>query len=84
MKRCGSNPPESNYICKVGDKVAALVKSSSNSKESNRSKNQMDITVTDADDDEEEENWILAEVVAYHSNTGKYDVNKHYLIFKIF
>ena len=44
----------------------------------------MDITVTDADDDEEEENWILAEVVAFHSNTGKYDVNKHYLIFKIF
>lgn len=24
---------------------------------------------------EEEENWILAEVVAYHSSTGKYDVD---------
>lgn len=55
---CGSLPPESSYICKPGDKVAAIVKNNNA-----------------PGDDSEEENWILAEVVQYHPNTSKYDVD---------
>ena len=60
----------------LGDKVAALVKNSSANDITNKSKMQLDVTATEAEDDEEEEeeNWILAEVVAHHANTGKYDV----------
>lgn len=49
---CGAIPADSNYIAKVGDMVAALVKVS-----------------------DKEENWILAEVVSYNSQTNKYEVD---------
>ncbi|XP_053213166.1 SAGA-associated factor 29-like [Panonychus citri] len=49
---CGSIPAEPNYVGKVGDMVAALVKG--------------------PDDDE---NWILAEIVSYNSNTNKYEID---------
>lgn len=62
---CGSNPPGAGYVSKVGDKVAALVKNSNSS----TSKMQ-----TDAADEDNEENWILAEVIAYHSSSSKYEV----------
>ena len=63
---CGSNPPGPGYVSKVGDKVAALVKSSNSN--SNTNKMQTDV------DEDDEENWILAEVVAYHSSSSKYEV----------
>jgi len=48
---CGAVPADPNYVAKIGDMVAALVKGP------------------------EDENWILAEVVTYNQNTGKYDVD---------
>lgn len=48
---CGGRPADPNYVAKIGDMVAALVKGP------------------------EDENWILAEVVTYNQNTGKYDVD---------
>ncbi len=56
---CGRNPPDPHYLCKPGDKVVAIVKNSANVN----------------GEDSEEENWILAEVVQFHSNTGKYEVD---------
>ena len=67
FKRCGNIPPEENYVCKPGDKVAALVKSSNSA--SNTAAEIAD------DDEDEEENWILAEVVEYNANTKKYYVD---------
>jgi SAGA-associated factor 29 len=67
---CGRLPPEHNYVCKPGDKVAAIVKNSNLKKN-----NKQEETDNDDDEEEEDENWILAEVVAYHTNTGKYDVD---------
>ncbi|XP_015785912.1 SAGA-associated factor 29 [Tetranychus urticae] len=49
---CGSVPAEPNYVGKVGDMVAALVKGP-----------------------DEDENWILAEIVSYNSNTNKYEID---------
>ena len=49
---CGAVPADPNYVAKIGDMVASLVKGP-----------------------EGEENWILAEVVSYNANTGKYDVD---------
>jgi SAGA-associated factor 29 len=70
-KRCGNIPPEESYICKPGDKVAALVKSSDSA---NNSGAAATISVTE-DDEDESENWILAEVVEYNSTTKKYQVD---------
>lgn len=67
---CGNIPPEEKYYSKPGNKVAALVKNSnstSNTLTNNKSDN--------LDEEDEEENWILAEVVEYHSNTSKYEVD---------
>lgn len=58
-------PPESNYICKPGDKVAAIIKN-------NITKGSKQATADE--ENEDEENFILAEVIAYHSNTSKYEV----------
>lgn len=68
---CGNIPPDDNYICKPGDKVAALVKSASNSLNNTPTNNKT--AHAQPDDEDDEENWILAEVVEFHS--GKYDVD---------
>lgn len=67
---CGSIPPEDKYVCKPGDKVAALVKSSNSA--SNTLTNAKTIS---PDDEDDEENWILAEVVEYNASTSNYDVD---------
>lgn len=66
---CGNIPPEENYVSKPGDKVAALVKSS------NLVSNSDKTASAQFDEEDDEENWILAEVIEYHSNTSKYDVD---------
>lgn len=48
-------PPESSYICKPGDKVAAIVKNSN-------SGSNPDSNTGGAEEESDEENWILAEV----------------------
>jgi len=53
-------PPESNYICKPGDKVAAIVKSSNSASNPNSN--------TGIEEESEEENWILAEVYSMFLN----------------
>lgn len=57
---CGCTPAESNEIVTTGDLVAALVKPA---------------TTTDATAAADESNWILAEVVSYNSNSGKYEID---------
>jgi SAGA-associated factor 29 len=53
--------------------VAAIVKN--NNTATTNSSSGSDKNANLVDEDAEEENWILAEVVAYHSGTGKYDVD---------
>ena len=48
-------PHESSYICKPGDKVAAIVKSSNPASNPNSN-------TGGAEEESDEENWILAEV----------------------
>ncbi|CAF0735560.1 unnamed protein product [Brachionus calyciflorus] len=75
---CGSIPPESQYICKQGDKVAAKVKSnssSSNASTSSSSNGKKNKNLIEEKLEEEEENWILAEVVSFNNSTGKYEVD---------
>jgi SAGA-associated factor 29 len=69
---CGSNPPEPYYVCKPGDKVAAIVKNSNAAATTSSSDKNHNGTM---EEESEEENWILAEVVAFHSNTSKYEVD---------
>lgn len=57
---CGCIPAESNEIVTPGDLVAALVKPA---------------TTSDATAAADESNWILAEVVSYNSNAGKYEID---------
>lgn len=57
---CGCIPAESNEIVASGDLVAALVKPA---------------TTTDATAAADESNWILAEVVSYSANSGKYEID---------
>ena len=52
--------------------MAAIVK---NNNTPSTSTNHAHTTANALDEESEEENWILAEVVAYHSHTGKYDVD---------
>jgi SAGA-associated factor 29 len=61
-------------VCKPGDKVAALVKSSDSSA-SNTLTNNNKTASAQADDEDEEENWILAEVVDFNTGTHKYNVD---------
>lgn len=86
-------PPEPFYMCKIGDKVAALIKNSTNNttittaqqQQTSKGKNkksaknanqQADVSMTAATETvEEEENWILAEVVGFNQNTGRYEVD---------
>ncbi|RNA30038.1 SAGA-associated factor 29 [Brachionus plicatilis] len=76
---CGSVPPESSYICKQGDKVAAKVRSTANlpKKSSNKNEGNIKKKIKDIEEtlEDEEENWILAEVVSFNSSTGKYEVD---------
>ncbi len=61
------------YVCKPGDRVAAIVKNSSTPPaggaggSGKRGKS--------AEEESEEENWILAEVVSFNSTTYKYEVD---------
>jgi len=83
-------PPEAFYQCKIGDKVAALIKNSNNttmtnvsaasSSQSTKTKNKkssknMAAEMTSSEPTEEEENWILAEVVGFNHHTGRYEVD---------
>ncbi len=70
---CGNIPPDENYVCKPGDKVAALVKSSDSSASSTLTNNKTASAMPDDEDDEE--NWILAEVVDFNKTTNKYNVD---------
>ena len=53
---CGCIGAEASYVGKIGDMVAALVKSTEG-------------------DQVNDENWILAEIVNYNSNTCKYEID---------
>jgi SAGA-associated factor 29 len=72
LYRCGNIPPDDKYVCKPGDKVAALVKSSDSV---NNTLNLNNTKTISPDDEDDEENWILAEVVAFQPLSGKYEVD---------
>lgn len=65
---CGSLPPETHYLCKPGDKVAAIVKN-------NNAPLSPGVNGTNEEADVDEENWILAEVVQFNTHTNKYEVD---------